>query len=390
MPEWTGTLNFAELYFETSHTVDFDVDDIELIDPEEGPIPAGDNLLLAGDMESNALTHWYSVGATIQTSPGIVHSGANAIRAVSRDSRTDTLAQNVTAVINNGATYYSEGWVRQSANDTTVRLSLKLTRDDGSVEFLPLTPWRSAPANVYVKCYGQKTVSWTGNVVTAEFLVENQFNEFDNLHLDDAALVKVSSSPPPPHTIYRSVLSPTSNPFGSGQTNADGIYVIDCQNNDVFVRESRIVGTLVLLNPGSASKVLDGAVTWSPAHGNFPALLVDGDFNIEMNSDGLNESILDTNFNPAGRPFPFQETDSDTDKTDTFLSGINGLIYTTGNLTLGGTTVIDGAVLSDGNLSMTSNVTATYSPAPFLNPPPGFTGAFRIRVIENSIHKVFD
>lgn len=389
VPEWTGTLNSSILYIETDHTDDFDVDDITFVDPEDGPTPSGTNLLTSGDMETNPLSYWYSLGATIQSS-GTVHNGTAAIKAVSRDNLDDTLAQDVTAQIANGATYHSEGWVRQSSADTQVRLAVKLTKDDASTEFVPLTPWRMAPSGVYVKCYGQETVTWTGNLTKAEFVIQNMFNQLDVLRLDDAAMIEVSSAPPPAHTIYRSVLSPTSNPFGSGQTNADGIYVINCKNTDVYLQESRIVGTLVLLNPGSSSQVLDGAMTWSPAHSNFPALLVDGDFKIEMNSDGLNESLLDVNFNPVGTPEPLTSGTSDSDKIDIYLSKIEGLIYTTGNLTLGGTSVIEGSTIAAGNLTMTGKITADYSSKHLQNPPPGFSANPEINIIENSIHKSFD
>ncbi|MHC4064703.1 MAG: hypothetical protein ACYSUI_09410, partial [Planctomycetota bacterium] len=48
------------------------------------------------------------------------------------------------------------------------------------------------------------------------------------------------------------VLSPDRNPYGVA--NPRGIYVIDCLGGTVLIRNCRIVGTLVLQNPNSASQ----------------------------------------------------------------------------------------------------------------------------------------
>ena len=45
--------------------------------------------------------------------------------------------------------------------------------------------------------------------------------------------------------------------MGFGATNPEGIYVIDCQGGMIRVQYSRIVGTLVLLNPDSVSDIED-------------------------------------------------------------------------------------------------------------------------------------
>ena len=70
------------------------------------------------------------------------------------------------------------------------------------------------------------------------------------------------------------VLSPASNPFGA-ETNANGIYVVDCQGYDLRIENMRISGTLVILNSGLWSEV-SGAVHWKPAQANLPALLANG------------------------------------------------------------------------------------------------------------------
>jgi hypothetical protein len=71
--------------------------------------------------------------------------------------------------------------------------------------------------------------------------------------------------------LYRRVLNPNSNPFGS--PNADGIYVIDCGNASLVIERCRIQGTLVILNPGPNSAI-EGPINWEPARAGYPSLLV--------------------------------------------------------------------------------------------------------------------
>ncbi len=103
----------------------------------------------------------------------------------------------------------------------------------------------------------------------------------------------------PGGAIENVVLSPASNPYGSGRTDPQGIYVIDCQGFDLVVQDSRIVSTLVVLNPGPGTR-LERAINWEPAVRNFPALMVAGNLMLKFNGVGtLNEGI---NFNPRVRP----------------------------------------------------------------------------------------
>src|SRR5205823_15057550 len=57
------------------------------------------------------------------------------------------------------------------------------------------------------------------------------------------------------------VLAPTVNTIAGG-TNADGIYVIDCQGQLFTIGNVRIVGTVVLLNCGGLT--IKSSVRWSP------------------------------------------------------------------------------------------------------------------------------
>ena len=172
------------------------------------------------------------------------------------------------------------------------------------------------------------------------------------------------------------VISPNE---GIGATNSDGIYVVDTRGNNLDISSSRIVGTLVVTNLDPGMKVkIDGDINWEPAYPNYPALLVDGDVEIEIYSNGkLSESFLTPSYNPVGTPYQGQQ---DSDKNDEYPSSIAGIIYCTGNLEIDGSTHSDrfpdlrGQVIVEGNclLSDRMHPTITYDPLSAMDPPPGF------------------
>ena len=90
----------------------------------------------------------------------------------------------------------------------------------------------------------------------------------------------------PSGIIQNVVISPASNPYSSTALNLKGIYVIDCGGSNLEITHCRIVGTLVILNPGSSSSIGAGTgsadqINWVPAVSSYPCLLVSGDMEIE-------------------------------------------------------------------------------------------------------------
>ena len=173
------------------------------------------------------------------------------------------------------------------------------------------------------------------------------------------------------------VLSPSTNPFGDNTTNAQGIYVIDCLGKHLKIRNCRIVGTLVVRNAGPES-VIDGSIAWEPAVSFYPSLLVDGDMDINCDQTALSESVLSTNFNPAGSPWPYLDgegTNEVIDSGDEYLSKFVGLVFVSGKLEVAaGAPAFDGCVVTGGVFDL-ENATPTFKyRATFLNfPPSGFT-----------------
>lgn len=177
------------------------------------------------------------------------------------------------------------------------------------------------------------------------------------------------------YLIQKCLLSPTNNPFGGG-TNPQGIYVIDGGSLGAAFQISncRIVGTLVLLNANSGSNV-QGAVNWAPAISNYPCLMVQsvsgGSFTLQYDSAALSEGTANTNLNPAGTPY---NGVSNTTKTDSFPSVINGLIYCSGGLvTATNHSTVKGVIVCGGGLSSSSGtLDLSYDGTYAANPPPGF------------------
>jgi hypothetical protein len=162
------------------------------------------------------------------------------------------------------------------------------------------------------------------------------------------------------------VLSPQNNPYGPS-TNPRGIYAIDCAGRTFVLRDARVVGTLILINPKSDSRI-EGAVNVAPAIANFPCLLVRGSIRLEHVGSALMESS-GRNFNPPGTPYNGLANNT---VTDSYPSQVGGLVYVTGSATLSCQGRVDGPFVCGGALTGQGTLTLGYDSAPALDPPPGF------------------
>jgi hypothetical protein len=161
------------------------------------------------------------------------------------------------------------------------------------------------------------------------------------------------------------LLSPANNPFGP--TNPNGIYVIDCAGNTIYVRNVRVVGTLVILNC-KLDSAIDAPVNLSPAVANFPALMVKGSIAFQYGGSALSEAA-GKNYNPPGTP---DDGVSNLTTTDTYPSIIDGLTYVSGNLTLGNGNALGGPLVVGGTVTSAQNLSLRYDTTYLTNPPPGF------------------
>jgi hypothetical protein len=185
-------------------------------------------------------------------------------------------------------------------------------------------------------------------------------------------------------TTYDEVLfSPTSNPAGTG-LNARGIYVIDCANKRLMLSESRVLGTLVIINPHRTSRI-GPKVSMSPASADLPTLLVDGEMFFDLEDDDLREWDADRNFNPSGAPY-LGETDSD--ESDRYPSRIRGLTYVSVKAKIGQNSAFEGVLWVNGGVHVSMSRTLTVRWAPLTAPIPGFTYASSMFVEADSVQRL--
>ena len=181
-------------------------------------------------------------------------------------------------------------------------------------------------------------------------------------------------------TISAKLLSPAANPFGTGTTNPEGIYVIDCLGQPIKIENSRFVGTLVLLNVGFGSTVR-GSMNWEPAIANYPALLVSGDMDFTLSKNNLRENNLGINLNPPGTPYNGEE---DSDISDTYPGRVTGIVYVSGNITANTYPVFNGTVVGGGTLTLNEDMDVNYDSIFSNNPPPGFSTGDAMQISRRS------
>ena len=183
------------------------------------------------------------------------------------------------------------------------------------------------------------------------------------------------------HQLFKKVLAPSVNLFGPSG-NAEGIYVIDCQGQNLVIENTRVMGTLVIINPGTTCRI-QNSNHWSPVSPNYPALMVRGTAQFQMSQVDLSETLLATNFNPTGAPF---NTTVDSDITDTYPSRIKGLVYVSGQMRIPG--AVGYEPLFDGSVVCTTfqadslgDVKFSYRPTHIHYPPPGFAAGSTMQVV---------
>lgn len=189
-------------------------------------------------------------------------------------------------------------------------------------------------------------------------------------YANGATEINITSLPKPllsPYQLTRVLLSPANNPYG--QANSAGVYVIDCQNRQLQITDCRIVGTLILKDPG-AGTTISGSVRIAPIATNLPCLIVEGDISINLSAAAVKESNS-VNFNPDGTPYPYPLGTTDSDKGDSYPSAIAGLIYVHGNATISGTTSLT-QLVATGSISISGTLLITNESTAAANPPAGF------------------
>ncbi len=183
------------------------------------------------------------------------------------------------------------------------------------------------------------------------------------------------------------LMSPQVNPFPvatGGPTNAKGVYYIDCAGQVIQIYNSRIVGTLVIINPGSASAV-QTAVNWAPAVSNYPCLLVSGNMTLKYGTTAFAEGTV--NLDPPTTPYN-GASDGTASSSQTFPSVIKGLVYVSGTLTTSGSPTAS-LLMASGVVNTSQTLTLNFDSSYSQNPPPGF-GTSSVSMAPNTWNQVVD
>ena len=350
------------------------------------------NLLQNPGMEgSSSMVPWYEVGSTISRN-NVSNVDQWSLRVSNRSSAAHTVAQDVTSQLQSGLSYHSEAWVRSEGIGGDFRIALKLVSTGDGERIVPLTAWVTVDDS-WNEVSGDAVVSWSGSLQQAEWFIETN-NTSDIFRIDDVVLQE-ANAPSGWHVFHRKVLSPASNPFGSGITNPQGIYVLDCDGGKLNIRDSRIVGTLVFVNQ-NATIVDQGSINWSPALigsdpsvPNMPALLAEESIELYFEAADLDEGQLNVNLNPPGTPY---KGETDTDKADVFPSLIQGVVYSIINVEIMNGPRFDGVIVSGNDIVSTdADLQVTYDPVYFKrNAPPGFQVDPEFYIVKGSFKQVVD
>ncbi len=170
-----------------------------------------------------------------------------------------------------------------------------------------------------------------------------------------------------PNTMEKTVLSPACNPWGRPALN--GVYLLNLSSN-ATIRNMRIVGTLVVRGNGKTLSI-DQNVLIESARSDYPALIVDGNVDLNVDSAGtLSEAARGVNFNPPGTAW---QGVADDDQRDSYPSEIRGLVHVRGTLRLRGTTLVRGAVICESSASVEGNTRIVADPTLSAQPPKGYT-----------------
>ena len=345
------------------------------------PLWDQNELILNGNFETN-VADWYPMtNCTIQQSNLQAKSGTYSMRVRNRSLSSDVAAYDipVNSFINGNKYRFSMPIFPTATGTARAVLTTTSTGDGVQTLASPAFTLAKNALNVYtwVDLKGDFTMTWNGTLTKATVSIWISFK--NDYYMDKLSLLDITY-PSNHYVMDRKLISPTANPFGA--TNPQGIYVINCDGKDVIIARSRIVGTLVFVDPGGNTAIQD-SVSMESAVYNFPALLSDDKIEINLLSAGLSEAGIGINLNPPGTPFPFIGGTANETLTESYPSRITGLIYSTDDLEFNNTPNVTGVVIADHDIKVkATSLTLRYVNTYLNDPPPGFDiGTITMKVI---------
>ena len=313
------------------------------------------------------------------------------IRVHSRWFTSSGPYQAVDNVIQSGETYALSADVKVVSGSMNMRIDIWV-QSSGSGTQCFYTPWAAVDDSSFTTIMGNVTPTWTGSLISANLLVRSE-SRTNRFKLDDVSL-RVANTPADCRVIHREVLSPTRNPYGAGDTNPRGIYVIDCLGDPIVVKDCRIVGTLVLIDQNEGDSRIRGSINWEPAVfsddpsvPNLPLLLSNKHLRFDTSASDLSENLININFNPPAVPYSGNE---DSDKADEYPSIFKGIVYTKKKVYVESDFRIHGTLVAHDEIRFTGGqVNATYEPIyHWYNAPPGFQADQIMEIVPGTFRRV--
>lgn len=327
-----------------------------------------------------APTGWIESGCTLTLTTGGSPDGSQHLSVTNRSDKLAGPAQDVTADMINGEEFQLSYWIRSDAAGIKAQPRLDITSGGNTTSFFSSFKNVSGTWTYWTE---SMTPTWddADGLDSAVFVV-GTFSGNDDLEVDGVELAPVTAQPAMIDTV---ALSAGVNPYGAGTTNPSGVYSIDCAGADLIIRNCRIYGTLLLIDPGPGS-VIEQSVAWAAPAG-MPSLIVDGDMTFDLTNSDLDEGNFPANFNPVG----FGTGDEDTDSSDSYVSQIQGLIYVSNDLVVMQRTRFNGVVLAGRDITVNGDDVQFVHDANYAaSPPPGFDGAVQMYLDRRSWTKVVD
>jgi hypothetical protein len=164
------------------------------------------------------------------------------------------------------------------------------------------------------------------------------------------------------------VLTPGTNEYDGSGTNPDGVYYIDTGGADMQIFSTRVHGTLIV--DVGAGELYVNTCLMEPYRDDFPVLIVRGNVVVNLFGPSFVEAPpVSHNFNPVGAPY---HGDEDGDTSDSYTSGMYGLVHVIGDLTLTKEQDSQGVFVVDGSVTTNGATTLVHNPDLMYNPPLGY------------------
>jgi hypothetical protein len=360
------------------------------------PWIGNEQLLSNADFNAD-LSAWYSnnQAATITRITSDSHTAPSSGQISNRMTVTDSPVQDITRLMVVGGTYTGECYIKPDNGGTNFRLRISVYRKNdtivSTINSPPVKPnagqWTRINLPPFTFPSPESPPSKIELSLVSDTTIGFKFDAFRLYRTDQSGAYTF---------IENTVLSDTYNPFSINNSApaSSGIYIVDCRNRPIRIRNSRIRSTLVFKNCPSVE--LFSGICWETVGRNYPAMIVDGTVVDRTRLDSLSTNNLresDTwrNYNPSHTPFGGVDDD---DFADVFPCSIGGAILSTDSITLGNATAgwgtirsLTGPILSKNGLTITTTAKDINFPSDMiLNPPPGFYPAFTpMRLIPSSI-----